>query len=249
MKAFLTVIPLLFALTTSAQSDRLFLSKGLLKGKLVGGCPKGVEFVIEESDTLDIAWESIRSAHLKSGYPLSSAVLDKLDSINKSQYKQMDYTVGMGGFFDDRGGDNDFRPFMSATATYGLGQYLQLGLGFGLYRYGNFDALPVYIQYQGDLTHSSRQGLYYFLAAGRSFAWADGCDCSSVKGGALYKAGLGYRFKLDDVDLSFHVSWVHQEVNLKISHPDEFLFYYPYPVEMQFDQSLNSLEVGMMFTF
>ncbi|UII30408.1 hypothetical protein LVD17_19130 [Fulvivirga ulvae] len=141
------------------------------------------------------------------------------DSLKQGSFVRKFEKMLLGGVI--AGGDvnnSDVYPAITVSGGYRFHRFLQFGLATGYEQYDDYENVPVYVYYKGDLSrHSS--GVYYYMGAGYSKMWGKSyleTTENDIKGGAVLKAGVGFIFaSKSKVDFVTAVGWSRQEIEIE----------------------------------
>ena len=167
--------------------------------------------------------------------PISDATKVKVKKVNRD----VPFTIKEKGYF----GMIDFGFLMQNRSylDYGLGggvgvtltmvngyafnPHVRVGLGVGLesYGYNSLSTAPVFLSLSG-LVNKRRWSPYYFLNAGGSTAWVNqggyGVNTYDTKGGLMLQPGVGYRYNVGKVGVSFGIGYKMQKARVRYRWED-----------------------------
>ena len=206
----------------SAQKDKVLLQNGsVIYGEVTNIDQEKVQVRVDEGLTIMFPVQNVARLKVKDKERegINTQVLKDLGKANsRGVWKE----VSVGMLYGRENNDQSYEatPSVAANATYWLEQFLQIGLGMGYDQYDDFRALPLYLYYKGELTNQW-SGPFYYGAVGHGFMWERGNstdEYSDVTGGLHLRAGMGYRWRLDAVQLQLSMGWKHQKVDAEYSN-------------------------------
>ena len=217
----------LIAVNAMAQQDKVLLENGsVIYGEVSRLTRDNLVIQVGTDNVLDlpvsdVALLKIRRAEKKELDP------EVLKSLIRARDRGLQQEVHMGILYgrENTNESSDATGSFSANVVYKMEQYLQIGLGVAYDQYNDFNAAPVYFYYKGDLS-SRWSGPFYYGSAGYGHAWErnkSDREFDSVRGGLHLRAGLGYRWRLETVQLELSMGWKQQKVSSDYSNSAFFL--------------------------
>lgn len=199
----------------NAQADKVYLkNRGLIMGKTLSLNRDSVLVSFNDKKhwfrTDDIQRMSLKSRNE------SGVDYDLQDSLNESSLARRLDRIILGGVMIGGGGNNrDVYPSVSLMGSYRFSRLLQFGLATGYEQYDNYNNVPVYVYYKGDLFRRFSR-LYCYAGVGYGKMWSNRNmeqRIDKVKGGTLFKLGFGFIFDTKSkVDFVTALGWSRQEM-------------------------------------
>ncbi len=212
-----------------AQSGKVLLNNGsVLYGEVAELNADKLSMKVGD-DKIVLPVESVKLLKIK-------RLSDSIQNINMNVYRQLSKN-NFRGFEKNiqlgilRGRENsEVSAESSFSASLQLNyrhhQYLQGGIAVGYDHYDEFGTFPVQLVYRGDLS-SKWSTLFYYASGGYGFAKLLQTDdvnpgVDRAEGGMTYRAGMGYRWRLEKTGFEFAVGWKYQKVDLVYAFYDSF---------------------------
>lgn len=247
---FLTLI----TTQVNAQLDKVILQNGSVLYGEVDQLDKNRVSIDIQGEKFSFPVKNIRLLKLsKESRNAESVDASVYDQLSKMEFRGFEKNVQLGFLHGKQysGASADVSFSGSFQLSYRYHQYVQAGLSVGYDHFDQFGTFPVQFTYRGDL--SSRWAtIFYYGSVGYGFAKLlektdENPGLDRINGGIAYRAGLGYRWRLEKTGFEFAVGWKHQKVDY------DYKYYGGFWAEDEdlatLQRSINRAEVKFGFIF